>query len=130
MDPITLILSALTAGATTNLSTITSVISKSLYKELKTLILRRFTENHEAPTLLADYEDDPEIYEIPLKRVLIKEQIDKDEEIIRAAMKLMKFVQPQQAAMGRYNVHISGNAQSVAQGDYQQVNINFGHQEK
>ncbi len=130
MDPITLILSALAAGATTSLNAITSDIAKDFYNELKTLILRRFTENRKGPTLLAEYEDDPETFEIPLKKVLIEEHIDKDEEIIRTAHKLMKLVQPQQAAMGKYNVQISGNVQSVAQGDYQQVNMNFVHQKK
>ena len=57
-------------------------------------------------------------------------QVDQDENIIETAQKVMTLIQPQQAAMGKYNVQITGNVQGYAQGDYQQVTMNFGNEPK
>jgi hypothetical protein len=38
----------------------------------------------------------------------------------------MQLVQPQQAALGKYNVQITGEVHGFAQGDHQTVHINFG----
>ena len=65
-----------------------------------------------------------------MKKVLIQEQLDQDSDIIQAAQKIMKFVQLQQAAMGKYNVQITGNVQGYTQGDNQTVTMYFGEEPK
>ena len=60
----------------------------------------------------------------------MQEHIDQDQEIIEAAKKVMTLVQPQQAALGKYNVQITGNVQGFAQGDYQHVEMTFGSDTK
>jgi disulfide oxidoreductase YuzD len=130
MDPITLILTALAAGAAASIKDTTSEAVKDTYNGLKALVKNKFTNKPKAETALVEYEDDPETYEKPLKKALVQEQVDQDIEIIEAAKKLMAQVNPQQAAMGKYNVQITGNVQGYAQGDYQQVTMNFGNEPK
>ena len=60
-------------------------------------------------------------------KALIEEHIDQEGEIIAAARNLMTLAQPQQAAMGKYNVQITGNVQGYAQGDNQNVTMNVGN---
>lgn len=50
---------------------------------------------------------------------------DWDKDIILAAQKPMEQANPQQAAMGKYNVRIGGNVQGFVQGDHADVEINF-----
>ncbi len=77
-----------------------------------------------------EHEKQPDIWKAPLETQIKETQVDQDKEIIAAAQKLMTLVQPQQAAMGKYNVQITGGVQGYAQGDYQQVTMNFGNEPK
>jgi hypothetical protein len=132
MDSITLILSALRAGAiVSRFSAIASEISKDSYNKLQTLLLRQFKEeDHKAPTLLSDYEDDPETYERPLKQLLTEVHADENEEIVQAAKNLIRYAQPLQAAMSTSRPLISGNVSrdGLAQADHQYV-INIYQEE-
>lgn len=125
MDPLTLILTALGAGATAGTKEVTSNALKDAYTGLKTLIQREFAGKSSAKLALTEYENDPETWAVPLKKILAQTQVDQDSEIIEAAQRVMAQVNPQQAAMGKYNVQITGNIQGFAQGDYQHVTMNF-----
>jgi hypothetical protein len=126
MDPVTLILTALGAGAATGGQAIASDAIKDGYAGLKTLIQRKFAGKPKAELALAEYESDPETWQAPLQKALVQEQVDQDQEIIEAAQRVMRLAQPQQAAMGKYNVQIAGNVQGFAQGDHQTVHMTFG----
>src|SRR5258708_6599048 len=126
MDPITLIVTALVAGVA---NTANQAV-KDAYNGLKTLILRKFADKPKAQEILADHEQDPETYEKPLKKALTEAHLEEDQAILEAAQRVMTLVQPQQAAMGKYNVQITGNVQGFAQGDHQQVTMNFGNAPK
>jgi len=76
--------------------------------------------------VLEKYEKKPEVYKEPLKDQLTQVAAEKDEEIIRAAQKVMALVDPQQAAKGKYNAQVVGNVYGLAQGDHQQVTMTFG----
>lgn len=130
MDPVTLILTALSAGAAASVKDTASTAIKDAYSGLKALIKQKFADKPKAEAALLDYEDDAETYEKPLSKALIEERIDREKDILEAAQKLMMLVHPQQAAMGKYNVQITGNVQGYAQGDYQQVTMNFGNEPK
>ncbi len=130
MDSIALILTALGTGAAAGGQAIANEAIKDAYTGLKTLIQRKFTSNPSAELALTGHETDPTTWEAPLKKALMQAQIDQDEDVIDAARKVMILVQPQQAAIGKYNVQITGNVQGYAQGDYQQVTINFGNDPK
>lgn len=130
MDPVTLILAALGAGAASGGQTIATDAIKDAYAGLKTLIQRRFADKPSAELALTEHETDPTTWEAPLKKALLDAEIGQDEDIIEAAQKVMTLIQPQQAAMGKYNVQITGNVQGYAQGDHQQVTMNFGNEPK
>ena len=130
MDALSLILAALATGAAASVKDTASELVKDSYSGLKALIQRKFASKSKAERVLIEYEEDPETYEKPLKKALIEEHIDQEGEIIAAARNLMTLAQPQQAAMGKYNVQIVGNVQGYAQGDYQQVTMNFGNEPK
>jgi hypothetical protein len=127
MDPITLILTALGAGAAAGGQAIANDAIKDSYAGLKALITRKFAGKPSAEVALNEHESDPKTWEAPLKKALVQEHVDQDQEIIEAAKKVMTLVQPQQAAMGKYNVQITGNVQGFAQGDHQHVEMNFGN---
>ena len=126
MDPITLILSALTTGVATATQTVAGDAIKDAYARLKSLLQQKFAGKQGAEVALKEHETDPTTWETPLKKALAQAQVDQDQEIVEAAKKVMTLVQPQQAALGKYNVQITGNVQGFAQGDYQHVEMNFG----
>ncbi len=128
MDPITLIITALTAGITVGAQDSAKDAVKDAYNGLKALLQRRFVGKSGAEIALTEHTNDPETWEAPLKKALVQTQADQDQEIIAAAQKVMAQVNPQQAAIGKYNVQITGNVQGFAQGDYQHVDMNFGSQ--
>lgn len=130
MDPVTLILTALATGAAASVKDTAGEAVKDGYNGLKALIRNKLVGKPKAEQALVDYEDDPETYEKPLKKALTEVHVDQEKDILEAAQRLMTLVQPQQAAMGKYNVQITGNVQGYAQGDYQQVTMNFGNEPK
>jgi hypothetical protein len=130
MDPITLILTALGAGAAAGGQSVASNAIKDAYTGLKTLVRRKFVGEPGSELALQEHESDPQTWEAPLKKALAEAHIEQDAAIIEAAQKMMTLVQPQQAAMGKYNVQITGNVQGYSQGDYQQVKMYFGNDPK
>lgn len=130
MDPITLILTALAAGASVSVKDVTNQAVKDAYNGLKSLIKNRFAGKPAAEVALAEHEKKPDVWKAPLEEGLKEADVDQDQDIIAAAQQLMRLVQPQQAAMGKYNVQITGDVQGYAQGDYQQVTMNFGEPPK
>ena len=130
MDPLALILAALTAGATTAVKDTASTAVKDAYNGLKALIQRKLADKPSAELALVEHEKKPDIWKAPLEESFKEAGIDLDVEVVAAARKLMTLVQPQQAAMGKYNVQITGNVQGYAQGDYQNVTMNFGNESK
>jgi hypothetical protein len=121
MDPVTLILTALAAGAAASAKDTASEAIKDAYSGLKGLILRKFAGKSAAEVALVQHEKKPHIWKSPLEEEIKETRLDQDEEIILAAQRLMTLVQPQQAAMGKYNVQVTGNVQGINQGDYNTI---------
>jgi hypothetical protein len=130
MDPITLILTALTAGAATSVKDTASAAIKDSYTGLKALIQRKFEGKPKAQTALVDYEEDPETYVKPLQKALIETHLDREQEILEAAQKIMTLVQPHQAAMGKFAIQNTGNVQGQVIGDHANVTQHFGEYTK
>ena len=129
MDPVTIIISALVAGAAAAVKDTTSQAAKDAYSGLKTLIQKRFAGKPEAEMSLAQHEKKPTIWEAPLKDALVETGAEKDQAILQSAEKLLKLVQPQQVGTGKYSVQI-GEAQGVVVGDRAQVEMTFGEEPK
>ncbi len=126
MDPLSLILSALAAGATASAQTTASEAVKDSYTALKTLIQKKFAGKPKAEAALADHADDPETYKLPLKKALLQDHLDQDQEVLKEAQRLMTLVHSQQqVGLGKFNVQIA-HAQGVIQGDHATQTNNFG----
>jgi hypothetical protein len=126
MDTITLILTALMVGAAATTKEKASIVAQDAYYGLKALIRRKFEGKTAAVIALIEYEKEPEIWKAPLEKELKETGSGEDQEIIAVAQKLLALIQPEQAAMGKYNVKITGNVQSIVMGDKQQVTTSFG----
>ena len=126
MDPVSLVVGALAAGAAAAAQETASTAIKDAYAGLKALVQRRFAGKPDAELVLAKYEQKPTSWQEPLKDELAATAVENDTELIKAAQQLMGLIDPQQAAVGKYNVQIRGNVQGFAQGDNQQVTMNFG----
>ncbi len=113
MDPITLIVMALAAGATSGaleaLKDDAKEKASAAYGKLRDLVQRRFSGNARAENALVDHQDDPETYKAPLAKQLTESGAADDEELLAAAQAVMDLVDPKGAQTGKYNVTISGS---------------------
>ena len=123
MEPSMLVLFALTtgAGANTRFNAITADTSKKLYNELKAQLQRRFTEQHQSTTLLADWDDNYEALRLPLKEALDKADIAGDEEVVETARKLLEWLRPLQPLIHGYKYRMTGNIQKQSMGEFQSI---------
>lgn len=128
MEPVTLILTALTTGAAIGAAGVGENAIKDAYNGLKTVIQRKFAGKDKAQRTLEEYLDDPDTYEKPLEKQLRETGATEDEEILHAAQKLMALAKPEQAAQGVYNIQVNGNVYGPVQdnkGEIKQT-FNFG----
>ncbi len=126
MDPITLILSALVAGATAAAKETATEAVKDAYHGLRALIRSKFSGKPDAETALGGYEKKPEVWKEPVKDALTETAADKDEAILKAAQALLAEADPQGHAQGRYNVQFSGPVYGPTIGEKNIVTNNFG----
>lgn len=127
MEPVSIILAALAAGAAAGTTEVASQAIKDAYAGLKALIGKRLAGKPAAETALTEYEQDAETWEKPLQKSLLEAGADKDQEIVDAAQKVLQLVQPQQMAQGKYDIQI-GQAQGVVIGDHAKVEQRFGRE--
>jgi hypothetical protein len=98
MDPVTLIITALSAGAASGSKDLAGNTVSDAYRGLKLLIQRKFADKPSAEVALAEHEKDPTVWEAPLKKALEQSHADEDEKIIEAAQKLIAQAKPEQFA--------------------------------
>ncbi|SRR6266566_5203509 len=123
MDPITLIVTALTAGASAALKGAAEQAVKDAYGGLKSLLKRKFGGKPVAESV-DQHEKAPEAWKQPLEQQLRDVGAGDDEEIIRAAQKVLAQTDPEGARAGKYNVTVSGG-KGVVVGDRNTVTMTF-----
>jgi RIP homotypic interaction motif (RHIM)-containing protein len=120
MDPITLIVTALgagaSAGAVDGLKSDVREAAKAAYGRLHDLAKRRFRGNASAEVVLAEYRADPETYKAPLIKKLAETDAGDDADLVAAAGAFMEFLDQQGAKSGKYNVTIK-DSKGVQIGD-------------
>jgi hypothetical protein len=120
MEPVSLIVGALAAGAVAGTTAIADEAVRDSYKGLKILVQRKLAGNGDAELVLAKHEQKPEVWKEPLKAELIEAAADQDQEIIKAAEKLITLVNNQIGSqtidnrsggvyLGTGQVHITGD---------------------
>ncbi len=117
MDPITLILTALAAGAALGLKDTASAAVKDAYTALKALVKRRIGGRPDAEMVLARHERAPDIWQAPLRAELAEAGADSDPDLVAAAQALMRLVDPVGVRAGKYTVDVRGG-QGVQVGDH------------
>lgn len=126
MEPISLIIAALVAGATAATKDTAGKAVKDAYEGLKTLIKRKFEGDPLGQGLV-----DAKSEEIKQAEGLLKDKIsnagaDKDEEIIKVAQGLLKQVNPEESAAGKFKVDFQGEVKAAQVGDHNTQTNTFG----
>lgn len=130
MDPISMIVTALAAGAAASSKDTASVAVKDAYAGLKSLVSHLFAAKPRAQQVLEDHEQEPEIYEKPLKKWLGETGAEQDADLLTAAKHLLVLVQPQQAGMGKFTIQNTGSVQGLNVGDQNTITQTFGDMPK
>lgn len=116
MDPISLIVSALAAGAAAGLSDTASTAVQDAYRGLRHLVRHRFTGRPAAEVALAEHERAPDVWQQPLIVELEMVGASTDESIIAAAQQVMGLVDEAGTRSGKYVMDLRGT-QGVPVGD-------------
>jgi hypothetical protein len=120
MEEVTLILTALAAGASTGaLEALKDDVkdnAKAMYAKLHNLVRQRFRGNPSAELVLSEHQADPETYTAPLAKKLTEAGAGDDAELVAAARTLMELVDEPGARSGKYNVTIK-DSKGVQVGD-------------
>jgi hypothetical protein len=116
VDPVSLVLNALTSGAAQGLTDSVSDAVKSAYGKLKQLVGAKFAGNRPAEVALDEYSADPETWQAPLMKALSATGALSDQAVIEAAQALMALIDQAGTERGKYRVEIHGG-QGVQVGD-------------
>lgn len=125
MDPVTLIVTALAAGAASALQDGASAAVKDAYARLKVMVRQRFAGRPEAELVLAEHETAPQKWEAPLAAELSAAGAEGDADLVAAAQVLMSLVDEAGARSGKYVVAVR-DSQGVQVGDGNTQTNTFG----
>ena len=118
MDPVTLIVTALGAGAGSALQDGAKEGVKAAYAHLRELVKKRFSGHPSAELVLAEHQADPRTWEAPLAAKLAELVAADDTELVNAAQALLALLND----TGVYNITIR-DSKGVQLGDHNvQVN--------
>lgn len=125
MEPITLILTALAAGAGLGLKDTASSAVTDAYNGLKALVRRKLADRPRGELVLAGHEEAPEVWDKPLAGELTAAGAAQDQDLVSAAQALMALVDAAGSAAGKYQVVVHGS-QGVQIGDHNTQHNTFG----
>ncbi|QLE41887.1 hypothetical protein FD723_16650 [Nostoc sp. C052] len=121
MEPISLIIAALGAGAIAATKETAGTAVKDAYQGLKALIKQRFADQgKEDDSNIVDKHEkklDSEAFKALLQEELTNLGVDKDAEIIKLAQELLKQEKPEESAAGKYNTVFQGEVKGAQVGD-------------
>jgi hypothetical protein len=123
MDPISMIVAALAAGAGAGVKDTASRAVKDAYASLYDLVQRRFSGRSMGETVLVQHEKAPEVWQAPLSAELKAVNAAADPRIVTASQQLLALVDEAGTRSGKYRVNAPG-ARGLQVGDYNtQTNI-------
>ena len=125
MDGIELVTTALTAGAAAGARDTASSAARDAYSALKDLVRRRLAGRQAGEVALAEHEQDPEVWEAPLRAQLRAAGAGDDAQVAAAAQALMALLDTAGSRSGRYVITVTGS-QGVQVGDGNIQHNNFG----
>jgi len=116
VDPVSLVVNALTMGAAQGVTDSVSDAVKSAYSKLKDLVSAKLSGNKSGEVALAEHATDPETWQAPLTKALSASGAGADHAVVEAARLLMELLDPVGTRQGKYQVDVSG-AHGVQVGD-------------
>jgi hypothetical protein len=116
MDPVSLIVAALAAGAAAGAKGVVTDLVADAYNGLKALVRRRFAGRSSGEVALERHESNPEAWGPALAAELEDVDAGSDSDLVQAAQRLMEMLDPA-ADAGKYRVDARG-AQGVQVGDH------------
>lgn len=125
MDPVTLIVTALAAGAAAALQDGASAAVKDAYARVRALAAKRFADRPDGELVLARHEAAPQTWEAPLTAELSASGAGDDAGLAAAAQVLMSLVDAAGSRSGKYTVGVHGS-QGVQVGDHNTQTNTFG----
>jgi hypothetical protein len=125
MDPVTLIVTALAAGAASALQDGASSTVKDAYARVIALVKRRFASRPKGEVVLAEHQAAPQTWEAPLAAELFAAGADGDADLVSAAQALMSLVDEAGSRAGKYAVTVR-DSQGVQVGDHNTQTNTFG----
>jgi hypothetical protein len=117
MDPVTLIVTALAAGAASALQDDAKGAVKAALARLRGLVKRRFKDPANGEYVLDKHAGAPEIWQPALRQELTESGAGSDPDLIAAAQELMKLLDGQGTQAGKYAVTVQ-SSQGVQVGDH------------
>lgn len=117
MDPVTLIVTALAAGATVGLKDSASAAIKDAYGGLTARARRRLAGRPDGELALERYEQAPDTWRAPLAAELEAAGAGGDVDLVAAAKALMELADAVGSQAGKYAVDVRGS-QGVQVGDH------------
>src|SRR5262249_30572825 len=115
MDPVSLVVGALAAGAAAGVKESASAAVHSAYDGLRDLLRRRWAKDPAAVTVLDQHAEQPAVFEQPLRHYLEQTNAASDPDVVALAGRLMELADPAEA--GKYTIDLR-NAQAVQVGDH------------
>lgn len=122
MDPVTLIVTALAAGAASALQDDAKSALRAAYARLREVLKRNLSGRPLGELVLAEHEAAPNAWEQPLRAELAATYAGTDAELVNLARALMNLADEAGARAGRYDVTVR-DSKGVQVGDHNiQVN--------
>ena len=125
MDAVTLVVTALAAGAASALQDGASASVKDAYARVKALAKKGLADHPAGELVLDQHEATPQVWGAPLTAELTAAEAATDTELVAAARALMELVDGAGSLGGKYAVTIS-NSQGVQVGDHNTQTNTFG----
>jgi RIP homotypic interaction motif len=116
MEPISLILAALLAGATKGAGEAAGTAIKDAYVGLRDAVKRKLAARPAAGSAVEEYTADPANWAPALTAYLKQVDADRDEALLSLAQAVMAQADPAGSSSGKYSVDLRG-AQGVQVGD-------------
>lgn len=126
MDPVTLIVTALAAGAASGLGDTVSQAVKDAYGALKSLVRDRLGGHAVGEMALEQHEQAPDTWREPLTSQLRAAGIAPGDDVVALAQRLIELITVENpSALGKYTVDAS-SATAVQIGDHATQHNTFG----
>jgi hypothetical protein len=125
MEPISLILAALAAGASAGISGTMSRAVEDAYASLKAKVVQALRGDHESLKVLEQHDARPQLFRDQMGQIVSSRGLHEDADLLRAAQSFLAGLDPAGAAKGRYSID-ARDSQGLVAGDHNTVTQHFG----